>query len=128
MAASSKGLFELFYGVAELSEAFFEDIAEKRHAQKIFGRSSVIGAGGFGPNVVPIIQLAVTTSEPGEGDQVDLLVLIQSADDRGQLGSNRVVAVIFQDRQHSIVAGVGARPRVGDDVLAVKLPRFRNDR
>src|SRR5580704_12241795 len=108
MAALLKRLLELFHGMAELREAFLEQVAEQRDAKKVFSSPSVVRARGFRPNVVPIIQLAVTAAEPGEGDEVDLLVLIQSPDDRGQFGSNGIVAVILQDRQHRIVAGVGA--------------------
>jgi hypothetical protein len=55
-------------------------IAEKRHAQEVFGGPLVVRAGGLGAEVLPIIEVTVAAAEPGQGDQVDLLVLVEAED------------------------------------------------
>ena len=99
--------FELFGAMAELRKSLFEIIAKERHAQQVFRRPPVMGAGGFRANVIPMIQIAVPATEPGQCDKVDLLVLVQSTDDRGQFRSNGIVGVVLKDRHHGVVAGIG---------------------
>ena len=104
---------KLLREMAELREGLLKVIAEERNAEKVFRSPPVAGARGFNANVVPIVETAVTTAEPGQGSQ---------------FRSDRVVGVIFQHRQHGVGAGVRTGIRIGDDILDVKLAGLGEDR
>src|SRR5262245_31720531 len=104
----SEWLFELLTGAAKLRERLFEMIAKNRHAEQVFSRSSVVGACGLCAEVIPISKIAVAAPEPGHCHQVDLLVLIQPANDCRQFALSGIIAVIFQYGKHGIIGGVRA--------------------
>lgn len=92
--------------MAELRKTFFEIVAKQRDSQQVFRRPSVMRARRLGAQLLPIVEIAVAPTEPSQCDKVDLLVLVQVANDRRQLGPDGVVGVILQNGQHGIVAGV----------------------
>jgi hypothetical protein len=59
---------------AELGDGFAEIVGEQRNAEQISGGAPVVGARGFGAQFASVFDAAVAAAEPGERDQVDLLV------------------------------------------------------
>jgi len=93
----------------------------RREAECRYGiPQSACSAGGFHANVLPIVEIAVTAAEPGHGNQVDLFILVQPADDLSQFRPDRVVGVIFQRRQHGVIACIRAGIRIGGSILNAK--------
>jgi hypothetical protein len=67
--------------MAEFRKRFFQMIGQHRHSQQVCRCSLIVCAGGFGAKFVPIFDISVAASEPGEGDEIDLLVVVQIVDE-----------------------------------------------
>src|SRR5262249_40923380 len=80
--------FDAFPGPPQQRLPLLEVVAEQRHAEQILGglRGPIgVRAGCLLAQGVPILDGIVVASEPGERDEVDLLVLAQPGDERRQL-------------------------------------------
>ena len=82
-----------------------------------------MGARGFRTEVVPIIEIAVASSEPGQSDEIDLFIHVQVMDKSGDLRSNRIVGMILQHFEHAVVSPVGTGIRVGHCIFGVEPAR-----
>ena len=67
--------------MAEFRKRIFQMIGQHRHSQQIRGCPLIVCTGGFSAKFVPILDFSVATSEPGEGDKIDLLVVVQIVDE-----------------------------------------------
>src|SRR6478672_10603096 len=105
-AARSQRLFELFHRVAELRERVFKQISKEWDTHKVSRRPLVVGPRGLCSNVVPIIHVAIAAAKPRHRDKIHLLVLVQYADDRGEFGSDGIIAVILKNGQHGIISSI----------------------
>lgn len=83
-----------------------------------------MGACGFGAQVAPILDPSVSTPDPGQRDQVDLLVHAHRIDHGDEFFHDWIVFMIFKHGQICIVRRIGCIVRIGDDVFDVKLTRL----
>ncbi len=76
----------------------------------------------------PIREITVSTSEPRERDEFNLLVDIKIPDETDQFLLDRIIPTILKHVDHAVVAAIRARVRVGLSLLLVELPRFLKDK
>ena len=67
---------DFFRRMAEFRKRFFQMIGQHRHSQQIRGCPLIVCTGGFSAKFVPILDISVAASEPGEGDKIDLFVVV----------------------------------------------------
>ena len=79
--------FEILERFAELRQGLFQIIREHRRLDQVGRRTVVVGARSLLAQVSPAVEIAVATAEPHQGDQIDLFVDIQAADEAGKLGA-----------------------------------------
>jgi hypothetical protein len=72
------------------------------------------------------ISCTTGSAEPGKRNQIDLFVLAHGKG-RGDFLHHRIVAVVFQHRDHRVVGRVGAVVRISHDILGVEFARLGND-
>src|ERR1041385_8881206 len=97
---------ELRDRIAEQREAFLEEVAELRHAEQIGGGALAVGGGGFLAYARPVVGGVVVAAEPGERDQIDLLVDRHRVDERDDLLDGRIVAMVLQHRDLAVVGRI----------------------
>src|SRR6516162_6715378 len=56
--------FELFARGTELGESILQMVGQQRHSQQIRGRALVVQASGFRAQFLPVVERAVTATEP----------------------------------------------------------------
>jgi hypothetical protein len=67
---------------------------------------SIVRARSLRAQLVPFLQAAIAPAEPGQGNEIDLFVLVHRADKGGEFPNNRIVAAILQDLDHPIVGRI----------------------
>ena len=63
---------ELLAGIAK-RKAFFQEVAQERHAEEVGGGALIVSARRFFANLRPIFGGIVIAAEPGKRDKIDLL-------------------------------------------------------
>src|ERR1017187_4491294 len=79
--ASQMAHLEFFARAAEIRKRIFQKIGQLRHSEQIGRRSIVVRPRRLGPQRIPVPDIAVAAAEPSHRDQIDLLILAQSADE-----------------------------------------------
>jgi hypothetical protein len=67
--------------MAEFRKRFFQIVGQHRPFQKVRGCPLVVCASGFGAKFVPIFDISITAAEPGEGNKIDLFVVVLVMDE-----------------------------------------------
>src|SRR2546423_1705035 len=82
-------------------------------SDQIVGYAPIMSGTSFPQRLGPFPQIISSTAKPGERDQIDLLVLVQGADEFHQLGPRRVDSVwkVLKHIGHAVIGGV--RPGIG---------------
>src|SRR5258705_7437749 len=89
---------EVLAGIAELGQAFRETITQQRRVKQLTRSPSVAFSAGKVAQLGPIGDAAITTADSGQGQEINSLVEIEPADERGDLSDNWSVRAVFKDR------------------------------
>src|SRR5262249_33903434 len=71
---------------SERGQALFQIVRQQRHAQQIRGGAPVVGTRRLGAQIVPLLDAAIAAAEPCQGDEIDLLVLVEAEYRCSELG------------------------------------------
>jgi hypothetical protein len=80
----------------------------------------------FGAQLIPFTQAAVAAAEPGQCDQIDLLILAHGGNEVRQLLIDSIVAAILQHAQVAVISRIGTVVRYSRYVLDVELARLED--
>src|SRR5450631_298478 len=73
----SQMLFEILEGFAELRHRLLQIVSQHRRPDQVGCGAAVMGPRRCRAEIAPVVEFAVATAEPHQGDEVDLLVDIQ---------------------------------------------------
>src|SRR5450755_2863528 len=77
----SKMLLEILKGFSELRQRLLQIVRQHRGSDQVGCGPVVVGARRLGAEIAPAVEIAVAAAEPRQGDEVDLLVDVQTADE-----------------------------------------------
>src|SRR5882672_10966601 len=83
-------------GIAELGQALFQEIAQERRAQKIARAIAERDLAGLVARLLPVFARIVAAADPGEGDQVQRLVVVQGAEGARHFLEGRIIGEILE--------------------------------
>jgi hypothetical protein len=66
----------------------------------------IVGARSLGAQLVPFLQAAIAPAEPGQGNEIDLFVLVHGTDKGGEFPDDRIVAAILEDLDHLVISRI----------------------
>lgn len=120
-------LASVFAVEAEGGEAFEQVIAQERHAQEILGGPIVVRPARLGHRFRPFLGREAAATDPGEGHELDLFVLVEPVDEGRELLFDRVVRQVLEDLAHVLVDRVRARILLDRCGLGIELASLEDD-
>ena len=102
-------------------------LGQQWQSEQIGGGALVASARGLAVKIVPLIHGSIAPAEPCQGNEIDLLILIERADERRQLFIDRIVGLVLEHVDHPVVGRIGPGFRIGDDILGLELPCLGDD-
>src|SRR5258708_18938222 len=100
----------IFTRAAKLGKAFLQMLGQQWQSEQIGGGALVASARG----IVPLIHGSIAPAEPCQGNEIDLLILIERADERRQLFIDRIVGLVLEHVDHPVVRRIGPGFRIAD--------------
>src|SRR6516165_11892804 len=90
-------------GITEHRKALLQEVSNERRAKKIIGRPFVVGLRRLVAHRLPIAGRIVIAAEPRERHKINLLILRKGIDERRELLNDRVVLMVFEDRNIHVI-------------------------
>src|SRR5437762_4356256 len=81
---------------AEQREALFQVVRQQREPEQVVRGSPVVLTCRLRAQLRPVLDPAVAAAEPGERDEIDLLVLAECADETRKLAHDGVILMILE--------------------------------
>src|SRR5262249_28133843 len=106
--------------IFDARQPFFEVVAEKRQREEILCGPFVVRTTGFGDRVVPLGDAVGSAADPGQRNQIDLLIDVEAANISGEFLCGGVVGNVFQHIGLAVVGGIGTGIRVAVGFLGVE--------
>src|SRR6266700_2940235 len=72
-------LFEVLDGQTERRHRLLQEIGKHRRTDQVGCRAVVVGLRSLGVKLAPIVDVAVASAKPHQGDEVDLFIDIEAA-------------------------------------------------
>src|ERR1041385_1028168 len=103
--------FEILKGSAELRQSLLQVVGQHRRPDQVRCGAVVMGTRRLRAKIGPVVKITVAATEPGEGNEVDLLVDIQISNKPGELPPIGILVPPRNPASHIVVAKIGGKLR-----------------